>query len=284
MDHKHIEELDLVDRYLMGRLTADESEQFEEHFVDCAQCVDQLRTTQDFVRGLRLVASHQPAEQPNNGSRELHLYSPRGRSSKVFGWASVLVLLVAIVGSVIMFKRTLTSQIAADQAKSNLAQSERRFEEERESASSAERKHQETERELAERLTHLQTEIGNKREPKVASAQPQINIPILVLKSTRGSEPQSESVNKLALPDSPNSFVISLPLEGELDYKSYRMTIRDDRGQLIWTSDGLKPDAFNSLSVGFNSSFFRRGDYLLVVDGVSEAGATSVVGKYRFRL
>lgn len=289
MDHNYIEELDLVDRYLMGRLAADESAEFEEHFVDCARCVDRLKTTKDLIHGFRLMASRQPAEEPDYLPRELHWYSLHSVSPKWFALAGGFLLLVVIAGAVVMFNRIRLSRIETDEAKSDSAQWEQRFEEQRQYAASADRKHQEMERELTERLNQLQAEIETKREPEIArlhdgSLQPQINMPIFALTATRGSEPRSDSINKLTLPRSPTSFLILLALEGELGYKDYRTTILDDRGRLIWKSGGLKPDPHNSLSVGLNSSFFRGGDYLLIVEGVSEAGTTNVVSKYRFRL
>jgi hypothetical protein len=289
MDHKYIEELDLVDRYLMGRLDADESAEFEEHFVDCAQCVDRLRTTKDLIDGFRLMASRQPAEEPDYRARELRWYRLHSVSPKWLAAAGGFLLLVVIAAAVIPFNRIRLSRIEADEAKRDSAQWEQRFEEQSRSAASADTKHQETERELTERLTQLQAELENKREPEIAglpdgSLKPQINMPVFVLKATRGSEPQSDSINRLTLPRTPTSFLILLALEGEVGYRDYRMTIQDDHNQLIWKSGGLKRDANNSLSLGLNSRFFRGGDYLLTVEGVSEAGARSVVAKYRFRL
>lgn len=289
MDHKYIEELDLVDRYLMGRLPADESAAFEEHFVDCAQCVDRLKTTKDLIHGFRLMASREPAEEPDYGARELQWYWLHSVSPKWFALAGGFLLLVVIAAAVITFNRIRLSRIEADEAKSDSAKWEQRFEEQRQSAASADTKHQETERELTEKLTQLQAEFENKREPEIArqdhgSVQPQINVPIIVLQATRGSGPQSDSINSLKLPRSPTSFLILVALEGELDYRDYRMTIRDDHKQLIWESGGLKRNSDNSLSLVLNSSFFRGGDYLLTVEGVSEAGAPSVIAKYRFRL
>jgi hypothetical protein len=289
MDHNYIEELDLIDRYLMGKLTADESAGFEEHFVDCAQCVDRLKTTKDLIHGFRLMASRQPVEELDYGPRELHWYSLRSVTTKGFALVGGFLLLVVIAGAVLIFNRIRMSPIETDEAKRDSARWEQRFEEQRQSTASADSKHKETERELTERLTHLQAELENMREPEIArlhdgSLRPQINVPIFVLKATRGSEQQSDSINRLTLPRSPTSFLILLALEGELDYRDYRMTILDDHNQLIWKSGGLKRDPNNSLSLGLNSRFFRGGDYLLTVEGVSEAGATKIVAKYRVRL
>jgi anti-sigma factor RsiW len=57
MDHGYIEENNVADRYLMGKLSAEERARFEEHFVDCAQCLDRLETTEGIRAALRTVAA-----------------------------------------------------------------------------------------------------------------------------------------------------------------------------------------------------------------------------------
>ena len=53
MNHLQIEELDLVNRYLLGRLPAEEQSRFEEHFVDCQECLERLETSASFRRGVK---------------------------------------------------------------------------------------------------------------------------------------------------------------------------------------------------------------------------------------
>ena len=43
MEHSYIEKNALVDRYLNRRLGVEERAAFEEHFLDCRQCLDQLK-------------------------------------------------------------------------------------------------------------------------------------------------------------------------------------------------------------------------------------------------
>ncbi len=53
MDHQFIAEQNLVDRYLLGRLTAAERTRFEDHFVDCPRCLEDLELARDFKASLR---------------------------------------------------------------------------------------------------------------------------------------------------------------------------------------------------------------------------------------
>ncbi|MEM7349187.1 MAG: hypothetical protein AAF657_00170 [Acidobacteriota bacterium] len=59
MDHSSIEEHNIVERYLLGQLTAGEAGQFEEHYLDCSQCLEQLELSKRLVQGLREVAAEE---------------------------------------------------------------------------------------------------------------------------------------------------------------------------------------------------------------------------------
>ena len=61
LDHRNVAELALVERYHQGRLSADEEERFEAHFVDCAACQQELEAQRSFLRGLRTVAAEEAA-------------------------------------------------------------------------------------------------------------------------------------------------------------------------------------------------------------------------------
>jgi len=292
MDHKYINEVDLVERYLMGRLAAEETTEFEAHFVDCQECVGQLNTTKALMDGLRIVTSEQVPEPRGYEPRGLFWWSQPTISRWSLALSDGVLLLVASVGALVVSNQIRRSRVEADQARSASAEWERRYEEERESSSLAEMRHQDSERDLKSHLAQLQAELDDEHKRNTeetppgrgALKKPQINLAIFVLKSTRGSEPATGSLNELVVPRSPANFVISVPLEGEGGYKTYRTSIVNDRKHLIWKESGLKPDRHDSLSVGFNSTFFRAGDYLLTVEGVAGDGGKSIVGKYSFRV
>lgn len=51
MDHSYIEAHHVVDRYLMNQLPSEEAEQFEEHYLSCQECLDQLELAEAWQRG-----------------------------------------------------------------------------------------------------------------------------------------------------------------------------------------------------------------------------------------
>ena len=61
MDHAYIESHGLIELYHQGALTPDEESRFEEHFVDCGECMEQLELARGLQRGLRSVAAEDAA-------------------------------------------------------------------------------------------------------------------------------------------------------------------------------------------------------------------------------
>ncbi len=53
MEHRDIEERDLARLYCVGKLSQEESLQFEAHFVDCPACLERLERLRSFRNGLK---------------------------------------------------------------------------------------------------------------------------------------------------------------------------------------------------------------------------------------
>lgn len=289
MDHKYIDEVELVERYLMGRLAPEETAEFETHFVDCVQCVDQLNTTNALLDGLRTVASDRALAKTG--------HAPKARAWSLLPWsfgkpslaAAVLLLIVSAAASVVFIQIRRSSNDAA-QARIASAEWQRRYEEERESASLAEMRHQDSNRDLSAQNAQLRAALEDEHKQNAqemvahgALKKPQINIATFVLRAVRASEPTIGALNEIAVPRSPANFVLSVQLEEE-GYKTYSMTILGDRNRPVWKGRGLKLDRYNSVSVEFNSTFFRDGHYTLIVYGVAGDGSTKVVSEYSFRV
>jgi hypothetical protein len=155
----------------------------------------------------------------------------------------------------------------------------------------SEQERQEIERTLREHVSQLEAELQTEQRQRRDNAnelrgwmQPSINLPIILLNSTRGNARNpAADVNEINLPRTPKNFVMSVALEGEAKYKTYYVTVlADDRP--FWEKSGLRPNSFNSLTIGFNSSFFRPGDYLLRVEGIPRSQGSTTIGDYPFRV
>src|SRR6185295_8530348 len=102
MNHDYIKEFNLVDQYVLGKLAADEAEEFENHFIDCRECVEQLNITRSFINDLKglavqetLGSSNKPA--PLTRRWDLQPLVPRHY------WAAVACGFAVVVGVLAFF-------------------------------------------------------------------------------------------------------------------------------------------------------------------------------------
>jgi len=57
MDHQKIKAEEIVDRYLLGKLSESEDEAFEKHFFSCDQCFAEVQTAEKAIRGIQDAAA-----------------------------------------------------------------------------------------------------------------------------------------------------------------------------------------------------------------------------------
>jgi hypothetical protein len=278
MDHKYIHEFDLVERYLIGRLGTEEASRFEEHFVDCPECVDHLKYTKALMEGLR-IEGVSGAQSPYDAV----LKTSRSRRAGVLAIAAGLVLLVAFAGLIVMFTQLRRARTEADQAKNAATEWQRRYDEEHQSQANAEAGYVGKERELSQQVDDLKTELEDVKK-RGSEDGAEINVPMFVLTTTRGGDARPGSTNELRVPSSAASFIVLLPLEGETSYRQFRVSIADSRKQPVWSARGIRPTADNSIVVLLKSTRVRPGHYLLTLEGVAADGVAKPLGEYSFRI
>jgi hypothetical protein len=59
MDHSYIDENNLIDRYVRGTMPSPDRAAFEEHFLDCPQCLDQIEVARSLRTAIRAAAADQ---------------------------------------------------------------------------------------------------------------------------------------------------------------------------------------------------------------------------------
>jgi Putative zinc-finger len=290
MEHEQIDQYDLIDRYLLGKLPADEIARFEEHFIDCPQCIARLHTTKTFLQDLRYIAAEQASRA---GRRQLsrafkHIWQARFRKSLALALGCLLIAAIAGFALVNLYTRRLRAEMS--QAKNLSEQWERRYEDERQAAFSADRKRQEAESQLAEQQRVLAAKLKDEQaqRPKMAAElgrqmRPDDNPSIFILSSVRGAESNAAGAAKqISLQHASAMFILGVSLEEEMTYKSYGLTILDQRRQVIWTGRRSAPNQYNSLLTLLRRDLFRPGHYSLIVKGVKTEGGVDVVGDYPF--
>jgi len=76
MDHSEVVQGKLAERYVLGELSPEAREQFEEHCFECLECASDLKVLSEFVAASRAVLQEEAAAK--NKSRERSSDRPRG--------------------------------------------------------------------------------------------------------------------------------------------------------------------------------------------------------------
>jgi len=98
MEHSFIERTDVIDRYVRGTMPPAERSEFEEHFLDCQECLEQLELARSLREGIKVCAGQPTAHA-----------ATRPRVSGWFSWrpaaaAAVAVLLLSAIPSVVFYR------------------------------------------------------------------------------------------------------------------------------------------------------------------------------------
>jgi hypothetical protein len=292
MDHGYIDQFDLIDRYLMGKLGDEESARFEEHYADCNQCFDRLKITKSFIQDLRTPAARQSLQSDSYAQGRTRAYIAHLRSSKPLAVAAGVLLFLTVAGVFLLVNFMQRLRSDANQARNEAVELRHSYEESQQAAATLDKRLEEREQEMTEQLRALEARLQNNQEQsgdRVGESslwiQPKINPLIFSLNSVRRGEiHRTAPPNDIRLPSASTGFLVSLGLESDVNYKDYRVTIVDERNATIVKKNGFKRSANNAISIGLNSKLFQSGNYLLTVDGISNDGAAITVGNYPFRV
>lgn len=101
LEHLYIERHDVVDRYFLGRLAEPELAAFEEHYLHCQACLDQLETTERMVDGLEQVAAEgEPGtvddEEDEPAGQARRITTGAGSVAAWRAWAAAASVLLAL--------------------------------------------------------------------------------------------------------------------------------------------------------------------------------------------
>jgi hypothetical protein len=253
MDHAYIQEHQIVFRYSVGKLEATDRVEFEDHLVDCPQCMDELDLTDDFRYSLRSAASQSESQIPGNARSAVgwHIGFQR-RGIAVLAVASLIV--VSFV-SVFFVRQNRLLQGDLDLARIDRQTWERQYNDEHRARTDAE--------------SHLlDTQAGA--------------APLFTLNLTRSANLNGRAPsNAISIPRETKSIVLSMEWQNDSDFQSYRATLSDAAGNRVWGVDRIVPPS-GTLALIVPASVIRAGDYVLVIEG-QHGNQYSAAGSYSFR-
>lgn len=282
MDHAYVDDNQVAERYLMGRLPPEEAARFEEHSMSCAECLDRLEAAEKLRLGLRTVAAHEVAREV---AREVgaeavkagllaRLMRSRLAPAALTGLLGLLVVALLPAGYLWQQNGRLEGELARTREElsrsahdpepsepSEIAALRRQLDEQRRAAEAG---LQERDR-LAAQVEQLE------QEERVGG--PSINIPVVPLSPER-SAPGSAPSTRISLASSPDLVVLQLELDAA-DFPGYRATltgpgVSERAGG--WQLAGLRPDSQGSLTLALPAGRLRAGDVTIRVEGLPSQG------------
>lgn len=92
MEHTEAVQTNATERYLLGELSAAETDAFEEHYFDCTLCADDVRSGTQLIDGGRQLVREPGAK------KDAPVVSIDAHRAKRFGWLPLAAAAVLVVG------------------------------------------------------------------------------------------------------------------------------------------------------------------------------------------
>jgi hypothetical protein len=275
MDHDYINEHGVVALYVAGRLSPEERAGFEEHFVDCRQCLEQIELTGELRDGLRQVAKEDAARAgvaQLGGAPQVApaLWAGPGSRSQRGLLAYAMVVVVGLGAIFFVDARYRRSEVAEARRTSEYWQ--RRYAEARQAQNQL--------AQAADRTPDNAGKQGGEQTPLVASLQP---APLFFLNVTRGADEGSTPANRVVV--SSGSPVIALSLEFEKDpaFRRYRARLSEASGRVVWSAENIPSPPSDAIAITLPSRLLARGNYSVALDGMGADGRYLPAGHFTFQ-
>jgi hypothetical protein len=271
MDHAYIESNGLVERYHQGLLPPDEEARFEEHFVECPACMEQLELARGFQRGLKTLV----AEDAARAMASAGLFAWLARRGRLAQWGVALAVLAVATALPALWL------LAGGQGERQEWRA--RLDAQRRSNQELEHRLNESESRRSEERRELEAKMAAAKPPETPRglAGPLVNTPVFLLSALRSDDGKPATIDLARAGD---ALALAVDVGDDLRFASYRATITKADGGTVFRQSGLKPNALEALMITFPASFFAPGDYRLRVEGVKPDGSASEIGGYPFRV
>ena len=273
MNHQHVDEHQIAERYLLGRLPPGEAERFEEHALACAECLDRLEAADGLRDGLARVATEEAQVAVRTGFLAVLARLSRSRLTP---WVVAAVLVVALLPAWVMIEQQGDLARRLERSRQEV-EALRRAGGEGEAAlgQALEATRRELDRERRERLAEgeagrvererLEAELERTRR---AAAEPRINTPVVSLVPTRSAAGEPDV--RLTLDGAGEWIVLAAQTAGAAR-DAYRARLTGPGGEVAWERGGLVPDAMGTVTLSLPTGMLSAGEWTLELAGGGDA-------------
>jgi hypothetical protein len=291
MEHSYIEEHNIADCYLLGKLSAEEQTRFEEHCENCMQCSDRLEAIDGLRTGLRIVAGEEvwrPRARVKAGA--LARVGQLSRVSQVALLIGAILLIASPTGLLILEWSHSRRDLA--QITLSVAEWRRKYEEREQAARDLMKEMQARDQQLSAQrdLIAAQSEGKLEHRSRPDNGMKKVDgrqavVPAFTLRAMRSDGADLPlPANRITLPSPPKQIVLLLELGPDTDFQSYRVAISAADGRSILRESQLTPSTKDTLALGLNSSLFKPGDYLLTLEGLTKQDRYVLIARHNFRV
>ena len=107
--HEIIDATHVVERYVLGKLDEQEQSDFEDHFVECARCLEAVELAQELRDGLITDRDQRQSAPPNPAASEtegivIHSSAWKPWTSRAVWLPAAAVLLISLLPSIFLFQ------------------------------------------------------------------------------------------------------------------------------------------------------------------------------------
>lgn len=276
MNHRRIEEQNIAELYVTGRLSPEDEETFESHLLECSECRESVGWADDLRTSIRAVA----AEDAARASAQLGFLawvSRRTRTSRAGLLMAALLAVAALPAWLQADRSRLARELTEARSEARIA-AERPAAPQPAPAPAAPAPDNAKLESLTAENERLAEQVRDVSERLAQASEPRINTPIVSLGRVRG-----DSDPTVPLGPSPEALLLTLDLP-QVDYDLYRVTLLDGKNKTLWQKDGLVPTANETLTILFPSERLKAGtSYRFRIEGTEPGGKAVDVGDIPFR-
>ena len=261
MDHRLIEEDNLAELYVTGRLPPETEDQLEIHLLECGECRERVALADELRDSVRTVAAEDAAVQLGL----IAGLARRSRAARAALWTAALIALAVLPAWLLRDRARLERELAEARLAPPPAVHT-------EFPAPTSPDGGEAERAAARERRRLEEELSRERAARQGLAErlsrPQINAAVYTLGLVRGDGGEA---NVVELGPAPEWIVLSLELPPAQD-GPYRATLLDAGGAQVWAGAGLRAAVNDTLTVLFPSELLKPGRYRVRLTGKSGSG------------
>lgn len=272
MDHEKIDERQIAERYVLGRLDPEERQLFEEHFLDCAECLERVELAEQLQQGLRRAAARRATAVAIGGGGLLAVLARLRRWQRI-ALAAAALLLAAGLSLGLLFGR--------------IARLDRELQEARKaqvpSPSEAPKPPPAEMSRLQEEVAARRNDVARLQDELEKTREPQVNVPILALSLVRSAAGDEAPVPQLRVPPQAPWIVVSLE-PSDPGFPAYRATLQGSGGRSVWQGGGLTLSPAGLLSFSLPRPLVTPGTFRLRIEGLPPGRPPVPAGEFPFRV